>query len=215
MKSMGMAEITVAGSVVPNSLKVLTTYAATFGATLRRYDFRSRGNPDVLTGEEIWTTRIIRSRVTHFEKSELERTSAGWTSLWAAIPLHASIEHADPAVAGGLYDDMDKLFGLITEVPGVSWAKASKILHFKRPSLYPILDSRLIEKYQEPAALAAADYPSRGFNSMYWAAIRNDVIANKSALRELRRGLASGDAELAKLATLSDLRLLDILGWSR
>lgn len=215
MNEDGLAEITVAGSAVPDPLKVLATYMANFSGTLRQYDFGSHGDPDVLTTEEIWKTRIIHSRVTHAEKTELERASTGWACLWVAIPSDANIENADPALDGGLYDDMDKLFRLMTDVPGVSWAKASKILHFKRPSLYPILDSRLIEIYQEPAAIAARDYPGRGFNRMYWAAIRNDVIANKSALQELRGGLASADAELARLASLSDLRLLDILGWSR
>lgn len=130
------------------------------------------------------------------------------------IPRTHEYLKADPALDDGTYEAMDRLFKLMTDVPGVGWAKASKILHFKRPHLYPILDSRLVDMYQGPAALAAQAYPGRGFTSMYWAAIRMDVMANRSALRELRATLLT-QAQLVRLADLSDVRMLDIFSWSR
>lgn len=67
---------------------------------------------------------------------------------------------------------MLKLYSLMTDIHGVGAAKASKVLHFKRPSLYPILDSRLMELYRDPAIAAAKQYKKRGFKRLYWAAIR-------------------------------------------
>lgn len=212
MKSTG---ITVAGSTVAAPERVLANYLANYPGTLSRYDFEPHGEPNVLTVDEIWKTRIINSRFSHAECSELERASIGWASLWAAIPASSHIKDADPAIEGGLYDEMSKLYTLMTNIHGVSTAKASKVLHFKRPHLYPILDRRLMGVYRDEAEVAARHYPSRGFRRMHWAAIRNDVIANKQALRELRRDLATTDPALASLASLSDLRLLDILSWSR
>ncbi|MGY2746219.1 hypothetical protein [Arthrobacter sp. UYCu723] len=72
-----------------------------------------------------------------------------------------------------------------------------------------------MELYRDPAVAAAKHYKKRGFKRMYWAAIRNDVIANKDALKKLRQGLANEDAGTNRLSDLSDLRILDILSWSR
>lgn len=206
--------ITIAGRPITAPLKTLCNYAAKYGGTLRQYDFAPKGEPTVLTGAEIWTTRIIHSRVTHAERDELEKASASWESHWAAISPDAVINDADPAVEGGLYDSMLKLYTLMTRIPGVSTAKASKILHFKRPDLYPILDSRLVELYRDSAAVAAQRHPERGFKRMYWAAIRNDVVANQAALSSLRHDLRNQSDDIDRLTKLSDLRLLDILSWS-
>lgn len=208
------SEITIAGEVVPSPLNVLADYAGKFGGTLRKYDFKRTGDPNALTADEIWDTRIIHSRVSHAEATALEQASAGWAGLWEAIPVDAHIGNADPAVKGGLYDDMLNLYAEVTEVRGFKMSKASKILHVKRPHLYPILDSRLRALYSEAAVVAAEVYPERGFKRMFWAAVRNDVVTNKRALQCLRQDLAAADPALAELAALSELRLLDILSWS-
>lgn len=207
-------EIRVAGSLVGSPEAVLADYAARHGRTLEEYDFRDRGNPNVLTAEEIWVTRIIHSRVTHAERAELERVAASCASAWTAIPFDAHIQDADPSVADDLYDDMLRLYTPLTEIPGVDRAKASKVLHFKRPHLYPILDSRLDQIYKDAATTAALDYPERGSQLMYWAAVRNDVVSNQNALCQLRQRLAAMDST-SRLAELSDIRILDILSWSR
>jgi hypothetical protein len=50
---------------------------------------------------------------------------------------------------------------------------------------------------------------------MYWAAIRDDLIANRDCLAELRARCAQDDREqVRRLAKLTDLRLLDILSWA-
>jgi hypothetical protein len=72
-----------------------------------------------------------------------------------------------------------------------------------------------MELYRAPALAAAKHDEQRGFKRMYWAAIRNDVIANNDALTKLRQDLVNQDALIKKLSDLSDLRLLDVLSWSR
>jgi hypothetical protein len=93
--------------------------------------------------------------------------------------------------------------------------KLHKVLHLKRPHLYPILDSQLRRTYRTKAKLAGAQLARHGQPSRpaYWAAIRDDLLANALALRQLRDQLVE-DPELERLAGLSDLRLLDILAWS-
>lgn len=206
-------DLVVAGHRVKAPLDVVVDYAAQFGGTLAKYDFGDRGKPDFLTGEEIWRTRIIRSRVTYAERSEIERVAAECAPLWAAIPFDANIRSADPAESSGIYADMLELYRRLIEVPGVSTAKASKILHFKRPHLYPILDSRLVRLYRDSASNAAQDYPKLGFRTMYWAAIRNDVLMNEEPLRALQADLSSVESPFM-LGELTDVRLLDILSWS-
>lgn len=207
-------DMVVAGHRIDSPLDVVVDYATRFSGTLARYDFGDRGQPDVLTGEEIWSTRIIRSRVTYTERDKLERVAAGCAPLWAAIPIDASMRDADPSKTNGLWTNMLDLYTRFTEVSGISMAKASKILHFKRPGLYPILDSRLAELYREPASEAAEKYPELGYKKMYWAAIRDDLLRNELPMRALRAELFSVESKF-KLSELTDLRILDILSWSR
>jgi hypothetical protein len=207
-------EITIAGRTITEPLRTLTDYSRRYAGTLTKYDFGNKGDPNILTEDEIWTTRIIHSRFSRAEQSELEKRSTSWRESWAAVAPAACIEDADPAAEDGHYDAMQRLYSLMTDIHGVGAAKASKVLHFKRPALYPILDSRLMELYRDRAIAAAKQYEKHGFKRMYWAAIRNDVIANKDALKKLRQDLANEAGGINKLSDLSDVRLLDILSWS-
>ena len=104
---------------------------------------------------------------------------------------------------------------------GVSTAKISKTLYLMRPGLFPILDSYLTAFYRAAARAAAIDVglkrvSLRTFRTLYWEAVRRDVVANEAALRVLRRVLPATGAPLAEQATerLSDLRLLDMLAFA-
>jgi hypothetical protein len=96
----------------------------------------------------------------------------------------------------------------------VDVGKISKVLHIKRPTLFPILDKEVRDCYEVAARRAAKKSPERGFKKMFWAAIREDLITNRQSgsLAVLRDALASRP-ELRVYTGLTDLRLLDILTW--
>ena len=104
---------------------------------------------------------------------------------------------------------------------GVSTAKISKTLYLMRPGLFPILDSYLTVFYRTAARAAAIDVgqqrPSFApLKTLYWEAVRRDIVANEAALRALRQVLPATGAPLAEQATerLSDLRFLDMLAFA-
>jgi hypothetical protein len=96
---------------------------------------------------------------------------------------------------------------------GVSVAKISKVLHLKRPGLFPILDSRLLRQYAELARQAAQAYPARGYKRAHWAAIRTDLLRSSPGLALLRASLETQPLPLKNLRLVSDLRLLDMIAW--
>lgn len=96
-------------------------------------------------------------------------------------------------------------------------AKISKVLHLKRPGLFPILDSKVMAVYRTQARAAAALYPHRGRRALFWAAIRDDLCANldSGALPLFRSRLAQSETEhVRRIAGLTDVRLLDLLTWA-
>jgi len=94
-----------------------------------------------------------------------------------------------------------------------------KILHLKRPGLYPILDNRIKRLYKPSAAawpgrlqylrgVTVTDSPP------YWAAFREDLVRNHDPLEAYRTQLADDDNETIRLmAKLTRLRLQDIIAW--
>ena len=145
-----------------------------------------------------------------------DQVVAAWrTPEAAAIPADAHIRDADPAEHGGLYDAAQQLTGLLRSVKGVGWTTAYKVLHIKRPSLFPLLDARLRQTYRQAEAEWRTDHPSvRPGGRNFWAVIRADVIDpfNRSSLERSRETFRR-ESPLRPLTGLSDVRLLDILAW--
>jgi hypothetical protein len=176
------------------------------------YDYPGPGVPSVITSAEIARTRKVRSRISTVEGkwfTDLART-APWT------PSDGDLRDADPAETGGVYDGMLHLYDhFAASAPkGVRIAKISKVLHLKRPTQFPILDSRLKKAYRESAVRAAASCAGRGNKRMYWAAIRLDLERSADGLTELRSRMAAHPAtRVQALQAVSDLRLHDMLTW--
>ena len=179
--------------------------------TLARFDLLGPGNSDVLTREEVTRTQSIHSRIDAQEvKWFVERAeNAPW------MQADAVLVDADPSKNDGIYKRMDDLYRHFREPSrrGVNAAKVSKVLHVKRPGLYPILDSQLLKVYRVAATEQARQFPELGAKRLYWAAIRADVLTNASGLVELREWLAVGDEQLQPMSLVSDVRLLDICTW--
>jgi len=205
----------VAGTIVDSPIEVLTGYVAKHGRTVREYDGGGVGDPSSIALEDIKRTRVIASRISQVEAEWF--VDRGKTAPWDGVPGDARLASADPDERDGLYDAGVALFDHFRGRPGVATAKISKILHMKRPGLIPILDSHLLETYRAAASEAARRHANPwGYERMYWAAIRDDVMdpENAARLTSLRTELRRSDLT-QPLADLSDIRLLDIVTWKR
>ena len=222
--------IAVAGHVVRNPAHAIVEYLEQHGGTVTHYDFRAATFSQI----NLDLTRATRSP---WMGSRISAKEAAWlidrgtTAPWAAIPLDAQLKEADPLAVDGLYDRAAALWEHFWDArpanvwdarpANVSTAKISKVLYLMRPGLFPILDSYLSRFYRTAARAAAIDVarkrasPGR-FRTLYWEAIRRDILGNEAGLQVLRQVLAATEAPLAEQAArgVSDLRLLDMLAWA-
>lgn len=214
--------VAVAGHVVANPAHAVAQYLEQHGGTVIHYDFLAA------TFDHI-DLSLIRATRSPWMGSRISAEQAAWfvdrgtTAPWPEIPLDAQLKQADPLAEGGLYDQAMALWDHFWDArpANVSTAKISKALYLMRPGLFPILDSYLIRFYRTAARAAAVDIghrrPSLGRSTtLYWEAIRRDILGGESALPVLRDALAASRAPVAEIAArkLSDLRLLDMLAWA-
>jgi len=214
--------IAVAGHVVRDPAHAIVQYLEQHGGTVTHYDFRAA----TFSGINLDLIRATRSP---WMGSRISAKDAAWlidrgtTAPWAAIPLDARLKKADPLTVDGLYDRAAALWEHFWDArpANVSTAKISKVLYLMRPGLFPILDSYLTRFYRTAARAAAVDVAQKRaslarFRTLYWEAIRRDILANEAGLQAVREVLAATEAPLAEQAArgLSDLRLLDMLAWA-
>jgi Family of unknown function (DUF6308) len=206
-----MPYIVIAEQPVPvaEALERLENYPKSTPAI---YDYPGPGKEDTITVEEIARTRKVSSRISrvHGEWFITMAQSAPWT------PSGGDLRDAYPDESGGLYDQMLDLYNhFASAAPSrIGIAKISKVLHLKRPTQFPILDSRLTRAYKSAAARAASACPRRGHKYMYWAAIRSDLQDSADGIAELRiRMAAHPSTRVQSLGAVSDLRLHDMLTW--
>lgn len=143
--------------------------------------------------------------------------SAHDRGLWSSVDMEERLEDADPFERGGLYDRASDLYSHLRQVTGVGPTKATKLLHLKRPWLYPIVDSKVRELYDEPAREAAGVNPragEEGWSRVFWDPIREDLLTNLEVLGELKAWAAGHELEhLQRVGRLSRLRIQDMLAW--
>ncbi|UPK73168.1 flavoprotein [Nocardioidaceae bacterium SCSIO 66511] len=212
-KGTSAQRLVVAGRAVEEPLSVLMQYALEHGRTLRSYDHGGVIHNNRVTSEDVAKTRVFGSRISNAQAEYFVNRGMELAELWERLPPESSLLDADPAVTGGLYDAAAELFNAFV-CAGIRWGKVSKVLHLKRPDLFPVLDSTMARVYRYDAELAAQEYPQRGKRRLYWAAIRNDLATNSAALDELQQALVNTQGA-ESLAGLSRLRLLDIAAWAQ
>ena len=196
----------IAGRTVDDPMTIWREYARSRPRTIRDYDRGGRGNPNYLTADEAWRSRIINSRLTRNECQQLAARAAALGCPWRDVPEDASLSGADPALQGGAFDKAARLYWHFTvpRIHGVRVAKVHKVLHIKRPALYPILDARVRNLYIESARpwvdqltrlqVTIEDSPP------YWAAIRQDLVCNEARLDAYQRELAAdADETVARM----------------
>ncbi|WP_198958268.1 MULTISPECIES: DUF6308 family protein [Amycolatopsis] len=215
-----MAELTNADQVLVvagRSISLRDAIATLEGYPERtppRYDLPGPGDPYLLTPAEVIRTRVVRSRIGGREVDWFveQAKDAPW------VAPGSDLRDADPGTRGGLYDAMTSLYRHFMDARprGVSHAKVSKVLHVKRPALFPILDQHVFTAYRAEARTQGARYPELGFRSITWAAVRADLLAATSsgALVRLREMVAAhAEEKVRRLSAVTDLRLLDMLTW--
>jgi len=188
--------------------------------TVRYYDCAGTPRPERSTAQRV--TLADLGRITLMNPKVSGADAAALLELevaedvWAAVPPDADLADADPAVTGGLCDAALALHDA-NRLRGVSLGKVGKLLHLKRPALFPVLDRELQRLYATRATEQARrpEMTFRGYRRVYWEAVRADLVAwrQAGAFTTLRAELTH-DETRSGWAELTDLRLLDITAWS-
>lgn len=197
------------------AMNVLAQYRNRLG-TVRYYDLGGEEGAvpsDGVLLSDLGRMVFLDSDLTGQNAADL--MSAGRDAPWDEVPLSARLGEADPEKDGGLYDAALRLHKHFDKLPEIGLTKSSKLLHLKRPFLYPILDSLVRAHYQEAAKrVAEKSVRLKGQRVAFWAAIREDLLHGGDALSRLKERLnneSSGGVGL--LSLLPELRLIDILAW--
>ena len=213
-----LVSVVVAGREISDAVAAAAEYVRGHIGPIRQYDLRGQGDSNELTRDEVVRTRAIASRISEEEADWFVGTAK--TAPWADVAPDLDLRVCDAAVDDAEYDAAEALYmHFFGQRPkSVSIGKVHKVLHIKRPRLYPILDARLRQLYLPAARDAATHLKQRskrwaGTREHYWEAIRLDLVRNAEAIGVLRAQLdrAGGDPSVA--ASLTDLRLLDLLTW--
>jgi hypothetical protein len=215
--------IEVAGRLITDPLEIFAAYCRRSHGTVRHYDWLA-GTAHVLTPELVKATRSpwMGSRISECQERHLLDLSE--SAPWQDVPIDARLQEADPAAPHGLYAYSLRLYNhfFIDRPPELGHAKVSKCLHLMRPSLFPILDSRLLRLYRVSAERAAKELQAAGVpdappRRAYWAAYRRDVVRAEQGLETLRAVARDQTDPITVEAAerLSDVRIVDILAWSR
>jgi len=212
--------LVIAGKEVLDGIGALERYARDHGRTLDRYDVAGR-SPDGVTYATVKATRSLASRIS-LEEGRWFVEGAPRPN-WSAAKPEWTFCDADPLQVGGVFDVAAQIFdGYLRAAPsGINVGKISKVLHLVRPSLFPILDSRIQAAYAQLALDATlairtrrTDFP---YQRSFWVAIRNDLLANEKSLKALRESAAKHESARVRFmgAKTSDVRLLDFLVWQQ
>lgn len=82
--------LSVAGREIGDALSAFTQYVTEHGTTTRQYDVVERGDPNVLSREDVVQTRVIAARVSEEELEWFVRM--GRTAPWSTVPAALDLE---------------------------------------------------------------------------------------------------------------------------
>lgn len=208
-------DVHIAGTEITDPMGVVASYVRDHEDDIRGYDLFEQDSPDVITAREVLATKHVESGI---DGGNLQYFLDNTVDApWHLVPRDAHLADADPDEEGGLYDHAEELYRhfFSGRRRDMSPAKIHKVLHLKRPHLYPLLDGRMRHIYEDRASEVSKEVEGRRGRRgrLYWAAIRLDVIDNSDAFDAIRSALASRGEPEALAQHLSDVRLLDILAW--
>jgi hypothetical protein len=156
-----------------------------------------------------------------FAESDLRRANRGGARISAAeigaiLGRGRAIERAlgaiaaDASLAGAATSvpwlPLRQLFEAFANIRGVGLSKMTKVLHYKRPALIPMLDSVVQTYLQDDDLGAKAPFAERALGLV--RGYKRDLDLNRAALRAVR-------LEIARRGYgLTEVRILDLLIWS-
>jgi hypothetical protein len=192
--------------VVDEAIAQLRLYSETNGAVLQYYDGLpgltcvGGSDPVQVTLEDLARTMVIGADLRAMDIPWLLEVDA--EKEFAAIPVDARLEDATPG--SDLFLAAMALDEKFTGHRGFGHAKKSKLLHLKRPYLYPVTDSFIRMTYGTASA-----------GSEFLTAVHRDLV-NPANIRDFKllqvRLIAEPPTSAARLlAEVPTLRLLDIL----
>lgn len=169
-----------------------------------KYDCADVPADDELRKEDIQVANLMRARMSAEVIAKILARNDSIESRLIRIPKESMLERELPT------KELKELFDSIL-MPNVRMARATKILHKKRPELIPILDS-VIQEYARQVRSKNPDgsHPrsQAELATEYCQILKRDVDDNRHSLKAVRENLKQ------KGIHLSELRILDILIWS-
>ena len=173
------------------------------------YDSIAVEQDDRLSEGDIRLANKIVARIPGSVIKDLMQRSAEVNDSLSKLPANLTLSAPSEAIP---WDALGSLFQSVI-AKNVRLARATKILHMKRPNLIPILDSVVVDNYTWPLALAidssVAHRPEPLQGVEYCMIIKTDLDANMGALTRMRARLEDAGIRL------SLVRILDILLWTR
>lgn len=164
-----------------------------------------------ITIEDVRAANELYAMIDRYDSSESSRI-VGATNVESAL---SGVEDSDLAVMDGekwskLKSPVRALLAEFLSIKGVGLAKATKILHLKRPHLFPVLDSFVVKflSGEDPTQIAGkARLVGLGLKVMDEA--QADVMRNSEAFAELRTRLLDLPIQL------TCARMYDVLCWTQ
>jgi hypothetical protein len=192
--------------VVDEAIAQLRIYAESNGAVLRYYDGLpgmanvGGSDPNRVTLEDLARTMVIGADLRALDIPWLLEVDA--EKEFAAVPVDARLEDAAPGTA--LFDAAMALDEVFAGHRGFGQAKKSKLLHLKRPFLFPVSDSFIRMTYTNASAGAEL------LTAMHRDLV-NPANVRDFKLLQVRLNAEPPTSAARLLGEAPTLRLLDIL----
>ena len=163
-----------------------------------------------ISKRDLDTANELYAMIDRYDKGESRRLlmrSSSISNLLSAIPDTSLLTIADQEWFR-FRSNIRKLLAKFLSIKGIGLAKATKILHLKRPSLFPVLDSYVINFLIQ---INIADVEKK-----------NQLDIGLQALEKARRIMMEQRLEFEKLSEqtrnlqilLTPVRIFDILCWT-
>lgn len=198
---------------VGSAAAAIRDYADSHSATIKHYDLGGPDEVDIVdsvSSEDIGRMVFINARLSGADAAHLTSADLMVKLHPLGIDLRVEDVELDPRANDPRYLAMLDAWSTLQALPKIGAAKASKLLHLKRPKLFPLIDSYVKRVYKSSALAAGIALGST--SPHYWLPLAADTKANAPDFATVRDEL-SEDASTRHLIYLSDLRFQDILAW--